>query len=269
MELGSKTDGATPALPPETESARLKLLADCGVLDTGPENVFDELVKAASYICQTPILLISFVDEQRQWFKACVGLEISETPRSSSFCSHAICQPEQAFVIEDTHLDERFIHHPLVVGPPHIRFYAGFPLVTSSGLALGTLCVIDTKPRILSPAPTKMLVALALQISALLDQRTSLIEMRRRLASQSEHEAALVSSISDLEHKNDALLAATLTDPLTGIGNRRGFDTALMREQERALRDHQPLPVIMIDIDFLKATTTCSAMWKATRYSST
>ena len=242
-----------PRLLAEQEFVRLKKLADCGVLDTKPEAAFDAAVEAASLMCQTPISLISFVDEGRQWFKARVGLDIAETPRSASFCSHAICHPDETFVIQDTHLDARFAHHPLVTGLPYIRFYAGFPLVTSSGHALGTLCVIDTQPRALTPEHTTLLITLAKQISALLDQRSDLVGAQRELLKQSEQHAVLTRSISELERKNEELFAATLTDPLTGIGNRRGFDLTLHREHERALRENQPLSIIMIDIDFFKS----------------
>jgi diguanylate cyclase (GGDEF)-like protein len=234
------------------ELARLQTLTDCDILDTAPEATFDAVVKAASFICQTPISLVSFVDERRQWFKACVGLEMTGTPLSSSFCSLAIRHPNDVFVIEDTLLDERFIQHPLVDGPPYIRFYAGFPLVTSTEHALGTLCVIDTKPRILEAAQADILRALALQVSAVLDQRAHSRATEKKLTAQSESHAALVSSIGDLERRNEELLASTLTDFLTGIGNRRGFDLTLMREHERALRDNEPLSVVMIDIDFFK-----------------
>ena len=242
-----------PALPAEIEFARLKILTDCDILDTAPEIAFDAAVEAASFLCQMPISLVSFVDDRRQWFKARVGLDITETPRASSFCTYSICCPNENFIVVDTFLDERFVKHPLVTGFPYVRFYAGFPIVTSTGHALGTLCVIDTQPRVLSPEHSTILLRLSQQISAVLDQRIHLREVQRKLLKQAEHHAELTRAMSDLERRNVELLAATLTDPLTGIGNRRGFDFALRREHERALRENQPLSIIMIDIDFFKS----------------
>ena len=130
----------------EMEAARLCTLAACGILDTAPEPGFDAVVKAASYICQTPISLVSFIDQDRQWFKACVGLEIPSTPRNISFCSHAISRPDDSFVVADTHLDKRFVQHPLVTGDPNIRFMRDFHWSQRTGMRL-VLCVSSTRSR--------------------------------------------------------------------------------------------------------------------------
>ena len=130
---------------PENEKSRLKDLFESGLLDTPQEDDFDEIVKLASMLCNTSISLITLVDSNRQWFKAKVGIDIVETERDVSFCSHAILQ-DQLFEVPDTLTDIRFIDNPFVTNDPSIRFYAGVPLVTSSGSRLGTLCVLDKMP---------------------------------------------------------------------------------------------------------------------------
>ena len=149
----------------------MSALKGYGVLDTPNEAEFDKIVREAAAILGTPIALISLIDENRQWFKAKLGLEASETPRSISFCTHAIRGPE-VFVVEDATKDDRFSTNPLVTGDPNIRFYAGTPLKTSSGKRIGTLCVIDSKPHgALTEGETKRLVALADRTIAALDTR--------------------------------------------------------------------------------------------------
>lgn len=128
------------------EDERVSVLKGYGILDTPNELQFDAIVRDAAKALGSPIALISLIDENRQWFKAKVGLEVDETPRSISFCTHAIRGPE-VMVVNDTTQDERFAENPLVTGDPSIRFYAGAPLKTESGKRIGTLCVIDSKAR--------------------------------------------------------------------------------------------------------------------------
>ncbi len=156
-------------LPP-TEEARIAALRQTGALDTEPEGSFDYLTILASEICGTPIALITLVDVDRQWFKSCVGVEIAETPRDVAFCAHTILQPD-LMVVSDALQDERFADNPLVTAAPRIRFYAGSPLVTHDGHAIGTLCVIDTVPRRLSPEQVEALRTLARHASAMLGLR--------------------------------------------------------------------------------------------------
>lgn len=143
------------------ESLRLQALKSYVVLDTPAEQAYDDVVCLAALICGVPIALISLVDEDRQWFKAKVGVDVMETPRGRAFCAQAILDPEQITEVRDASLDSRFASHPLVTGDPNIRFYAGAPLLTPSGSALGTVCVMDRVPRTLTPAMADALKALS------------------------------------------------------------------------------------------------------------
>lgn len=135
-----------PAPIPADDDARLQALRALLILDTPPEERFDRLVEFAAAEFDVPIALITLVDRERQWFKARVGMDVCETSREISFCGHAILQPG-LFEVLDATRDPRFADNPLVVGAPHIRFYVGAPLVLPGGASMGTLCLIDTRPR--------------------------------------------------------------------------------------------------------------------------
>ncbi|EGA71599.1 GGDEF family protein [Vibrio sinaloensis DSM 21326] len=173
---------------PNNEALRVKQLQQLNILDTQPEERFDRVTRLAKRLFDVPIAVVSLVDSNRQWFKSCFGLTVSETPRNISFCGHAILGDEP-FIIPNALEDERFADNPLVTGEPNIRFYAGVPLVYQDNTKLGTLCIIDSKPREFSSQEIQDLIDLA--------------------------------KIAEQELANS--LAAT-TDSLTGISNRRGFE---------------------------------------------
>jgi GAF domain-containing protein len=169
------------------EAARVGALQKYAILDSEPEHAFDDLTFLASYVCKTPIALISLIDENRQWFKAKVGISATETSRDIAFCSTAIQQPD-VFVVPDAMKDERFCKNPLVVSEPNIRFYAGAPLVNEEGYALGTLCVIDRAPRELGADQEAALKALSRLVLMQMEFRRNLILLKEALSDRSREE---------------------------------------------------------------------------------
>ncbi len=155
---------------PTNEAERLAALKEYHILDTGTEQSYEDITILASHICKVPIAMISLVDEARQWFKSRVGLKEQQTSRDAAFCAHAILQNEP-LIVRDATKDRRFAGSALVTGEPHIRFYAGFPLINPEGLALGTLCVVDRQPRRISADQLKTMRALARQVMTLLELR--------------------------------------------------------------------------------------------------
>lgn len=158
------------ARKPDQEAARLEALRQYQILDTPSEQAYDDFTLLASSICEVPIALISLVDAERQWFKSKVGLEVSETARNISFCGHTILSNE-TLVVNDALSDSRFAYNPLVTSDPSIRFYAGAPLISPEGHALGSLCVIDRQPRVLLASQKTALEALARQVVSQLELR--------------------------------------------------------------------------------------------------
>src|SRR5262245_25546186 len=189
---------------PENEAERLAALRGLGILDSPPELAYDELSALAAHVCQTPIALISLVDEDRQWFKSRIGLTAVETCREVALCAHAILQPD-LLVVPDARADERFANNPLVTSPPAIRFYAGAPLVTAEGHVLGTLCVLDHQPRDLTAEQARALRALSHQVVAQLRLREQLTEQRRSNAELARANEALQAEVALRRRAEEAL----------------------------------------------------------------
>ncbi len=163
------------------EKQRLLDLKSYQILDTPPEKILDEIAKIASLVCDVPISLITFLDEDRQWFKAKIGLEVPQTKKEDSFCQHALQEPKEVLIVNDSLTDDRFANSPLVTGSPYIRFYAGAPLETPDGNVLGTLCVIDRKPREITENQKKALQLLAKQAMDYLNTRKVVLAQKDKI----------------------------------------------------------------------------------------
>jgi diguanylate cyclase (GGDEF)-like protein len=210
---------------PLDEPDRLEALNKLALLDTAPDPRFDAFTRVAAAIYRTPIALISLVDEDRQWFKSSFGLDVRETPRELAFCAHAILAPDEVLLVQDALSDPRFADNALVLGDPNIRFYAGAPLRTPEGHALGTICVMDRRPRFPSAQELAQLADLAVGVA-------SAIELHRRLVEQTR---------------------IALHDPLTGLGNRAKFDLRLAGALAGAAVGGISGALLCIDLDRFKA----------------
>lgn len=208
---------------PKNDKKRLEVLWQYDVLDTVPENTFDDLTNLAAHICEAPVAMITLVDEKRQWFKSKVGISANETSRDVSFCGHAIMS-NKLFIVPDAASDPRFAKNPLVTGEPKIRFYAGAPLITPDGHALGTLCVIDKVPRTLRPDQKRALEILSRHVMTQLELRRRSVELDRARAERESILKDLRSARAELTRARRELA---------------GSQSQVRREQRTAARKRQ------------------------------
>jgi PAS domain S-box-containing protein len=241
---------------PANEAQRLARLHGLGILDTLPQKAFDDISALAQMICGTPVALITLIDQDRQWFKSRIGVEQPQTPREVAFCSHAILDPDHVMVVEDLLLDPRFSDNPLVAGPTSARFYAGAPIVTHDGFALGTVCVVDLKARTLDAGQLDALRRLASLVISLLEHESVRIEEATRTseAFRLQHEELTAMAIAGLDlqvyidphyviqHVNDTFLAYWGGSREQVIGRRMAeqvgddaFRTIIQPQLDRAL----------------------------------
>ena len=219
-----------------SEKERLRLLDSYSILDTLPEKDYDDLTTLAAQICGTHISLVSLLDDKRQWFKSHFGLGATETPKEYAFCAHAINDEDEIFIIPDARKDERFHDNPLVSGEPHVIFYAGVPLKNKEGLPLGTLCVIDDKPKNLTNDQIKSLKALSHQVMNLLDLRKS--------------KSGLETSLENIKCKNQALEKFALVaahDIKSPLNNIVSLSSLYLKENEKNLDGDQKETIELIN----------------------
>jgi diguanylate cyclase (GGDEF)-like protein len=242
---------SAPLLPNEAE--RLAALNRYEVLDSPAEAAFDELVALIASVCEAPMALVSLVGADRQWFKAKIGMSADGTPREHSFCAHAIAQPGRLTVVPDATIDPRFADSPLVTGESKIRFYAGAPLITSDGFALGALCIMDTKPRFITSQQEDALRIGGRAVIMLLEQRRTIAELRLATEAQRRVEDELRAEIAQRREIERQLHFTSSHDGLTRLPNRAEFSAQLHSALGRL---HSPenrrFAVCFIDLDRFK-----------------
>ena len=238
---------------PANEASRLDELHRYEILDTLPEQAYDDLLAVAAGICGTPMGSVSLVDAEREWYKAALGVPTREGSRDESFCAHAILHADRLMVVADAQEDPRFRDNPRVLGAPGIRFYAGAPLVSPSGHVTGTLCVMDRQPRVLDTFQQESLTRLSRQVVTLMELRRVNRRLRQHLEEREWYEQQMQDYQQLLELHNEELSTQLGVDPLTGLASRRAFTAALEKALSHAAIEQQPVSLALVDIDHFKA----------------
>jgi diguanylate cyclase (GGDEF)-like protein len=242
---------SAPVIP--NEAQRLAALERYGVLDTTAETAFDELVALIASVCEAPMTLVSLVDADRQWFKAKVGVRAEQTPRDHAFCAYAIAEPTRLLVVPDATIDPRFADSPLVTGEPKIRFYAGSPLVTADGHALGALSIMDTQPRFITSQQEDALRIGGRAVMMLLEQRRTIADLRAATEAQRGVEDELRAEIAQRRQVEQQLSFTSSHDGLTRLPNRAEFVTRLRCALDRLhSAEKRRFAVCFIDLDRFK-----------------
>jgi len=250
LMLSDTDSGARP--DPADEARRQAALDRYDLFDTGAEQPFDDIARLASTLCDTPAAVVSLIDRDRQRFKARIGIGVSETPRSLAICDHAIRDPERVLVIPDIARDPRFSSLDLRLGDKPLRFYAGVPLRSPDGYGLGTVSVVDVRPRQLDPGQIEGLQILARQTEHLLELRCYAREQRRLVDERDAMLLALEASRADLQQRHDEIEYTARHDPLTGLLNRGALAKLRVDPQALARLNRGPYCVVVVDIDRFK-----------------
>lgn len=255
---------------PENEIQRLQLLKHLNILDTAPEDVFENFTCIAASLCDTPISLITLIDSDRQWFKSRIGLDLQQTSRDVSFCAHAIADPPGMLIVPDALQDDRFADNPLVLSDPSIRFYAGLPLVIE-GKAIGTLCVIDRKPRELTEEQIAGLKALHSDLLIQLELRKTLADFSSRIQMQENINQEFLKSVSEMEEKVKAgALELSLVNKRLReeLAERKRIEQELVISRQKALESdylkseflgqmshevRSPLNIILTNLSYIRS----------------
>jgi len=237
----------------QDERRRQQALDDYSILDSEAEQAFDDIARLAATICDAPVAMISLLDQDRQWFKARIGLAETQTPRVLAVCDHAIRDPHTVMEVRDLSADTRFsAQPPFRHGETPLRFYAGAPLLSPDGQPLGTVCVMDVQPRVLTQVQREALSLLARQTQHLLELRRFGLE-QRALASEREDSARRMRHAQqDLQRRHDDLKHVARHDPLTGLLNRAAMEQLLVDPEAMAKLERAPYALLVLDIDHFK-----------------
>ncbi len=238
------------ALAPEDK--RQNALDSLAIMDTQAEVAYDDIARLAQSLCDVPIAMVSLIDRDRQWFKARVGTELNAIPRETSFCDHAIRAPGRVMQVPDATRDERFRDNPMVTGEPHVRFYAGAPIVTRGGDVVGAVCVVDRVARELSERQLQGLQALSRQVTLLLELRTYLNGQNAERAEHEHHVRRLRDDREDLQRLNADLAQVALHDELTGLLNRAGLNRLRRSSDAMSKLDGGNYAIAVLDLDLFK-----------------